>query len=69
MDGSINYILLDLGVFGSYESIGISDRDSLTSCSLPRNSQQVMKASEVKYSNVRDFVTLYMSYERIDVFW
>lgn len=70
VDGSIDYRLLDVGVFGIYESISsyVSDCDYFLSYSLLGNSQQLMASTNVKYISVEDFMTLYISEERIVVF-
>lgn len=59
-DGLTNYRLLEIGVFGIYESTSssASDNHSLSFYSLPRNSQQLMVATDVKYTSNEDFETL-----------
>ncbi|KAI5446918.1 hypothetical protein KIW84_014676 [Lathyrus oleraceus] len=64
-DESFEY---DLGNFGSYDSSRSSDSDSLPSCSLQGNSQQLMAVLNVKCSNGKDVVPLDTSDERIEVF-
>lgn len=57
-DDSVNYWLFNLGVFGSYQNNSSFDKDSLFSCSLVGNFQQLVAAIDVEYSNVEDFMTL-----------
>lgn len=61
-DSLIDYMILEIGVFGIYESISsfASDIDYISSYYFPRNFQQPMVATNVKYTNVEDFRTLYI---------
>lgn len=67
---SIDYSLLKVGVFGSYDNTGSSrsDNEYLFSCSLLENFQQMDVATYIKYTSIEDFGTPYTNKERFLTF-
>lgn len=65
-DGTINYRILEMGMFGCYESTygSISYNNSLSSYSFIGNLKQILTANALKYIGIKGFETqIYVSKE------